>query len=164
MKLKESVCLKLFLLLAAMLPSLGSFAQAIQADSLPMFRPRYQPKPLLVKAVTKPDSAPSAPSMHINAQIQQLMDSVAEYNKNIEYAEGFRISVYTGNNRDLAMKAKELLYNQYPDFRVYLTYKLPTFKLKVGNYFSKFDAQRAMQKLKVDFPDALIVQDAILVR
>jgi hypothetical protein len=153
----------------ALLASVLGMAQIAPAmvtppDSLATFRFKYQPRAIQIKTqMARPDSAPP-PTNHINSQINQLMDSIAENNRNIEYAEGFRISIYTGNNREIAMRFKDLIYRLYPQFRIYFTYKLPTFKLKIGNYFNKLDAQRDIKKLKADFPDALIVQDAIDVR
>ncbi len=92
------------------------------------------------------------------------MDSIAENNRRITGSQGYRISVYTGNSRDIAMTGRDKIYKLYPELRVYLTYKLPTFKLKIGDYFNKFDAQRAYEKIKAEFPEAVIVQDEINVR
>ena len=153
---RYSVCVGLCLLLVA-----ASLAGYAQTDSLSKFRPRYVPP----KRVPDTTGRTSVKPVHqINSQLQQVMDSIAEYNLKITHAEGFRLSVYTGNDRETAMRLRDKLYSLYPDLRVYLSYKLPTFKLKAGDYFNKFDAQRALEKLKTEFPDALIVQDEISVR
>ena len=82
---------------------------------------------------------------------------------------GFRIQAYTDNNprtakaaaqqraRDIAMK--------FPQYRSYISYKAPSWRLRIGDFKTQREAQAALQRIKSVYPkfarEMVIVRDRI---
>ena len=82
---------------------------------------------------------------------------------------GFRIQAYTDNNprtakaaaqrraRDIAMK--------FPQYRSYISYKAPAWRLRIGDFKTQREAQAALQRIKSVYPkfarEMVIVRDRI---
>jgi hypothetical protein len=80
-------------------------------------------------------------------------------------APGYRILVVNSNDRKKVFAAKAKIYQLYPDLKPYLLYQAPFYKLKVGNFKTKDEAQEILQELLRDFPTGLfIVRDIIEVK
>jgi hypothetical protein len=73
--------------------------------------------------------------------------------------------VVNSNDRKKVFAAKAKIYQLYPDLKPYLLYQAPFYKLKVGNFKTKDEAQEILQELLRDFPTGLfIVRDIIEVK
>lgn len=80
-------------------------------------------------------------------------------------APGYRILVINSNDRKKVFDAKAKIYQLYPDLKPYLLYQAPFYKLKVGNFRTRDEAQEYLQALTHDFPSGLfIVRDIIEVK
>jgi len=80
-------------------------------------------------------------------------------------APGYRILVINSNDRKKVFDAKAQIYQLYPDLKPYLIYQAPFYKLKVGNFKTKDEAQEYLEALARDFPTGLfIVRDIIEVK
>ena len=82
---------------------------------------------------------------------------------------GYRIQAYTDNNartakaaaqqraRDIAMK--------FPQYRSYISYKAPSWRLRIGDFKTQREAQAALQRIKSVYPkfarEMVIVRDRI---
>ncbi|MCC9165905.1 sporulation protein [Pontibacter harenae] len=124
-------------------------------EDLSAYRPKY----------TVPDAAaPTAriePTNHVNDQVAVLMDTVASVNKNIKYAQGYRILAYNGSERQTVMNLRKTIIARVPDEKDYLTYNQPNFRLKIGDYFSRIEAQQVLNQISDLLPNAQIVQEQI---
>lgn len=141
------------------------FAPKPYQEDLTDFRPRFEAPTLnLANTTTASAERPESkvqPTHHINQKIDKLLDSMTVYNRTVRYAKGFRIQIYNGNDRDEANKAKEKFYRLYPDITVYTTYKQPSFRVKVGDFLDKLEAQRMMNKLRPDFQVIVLLEEQI---
>jgi hypothetical protein len=80
-------------------------------------------------------------------------------------ASGYRILVVNSNDRKKVFAAKAKIYQLYPDLKPYLLYQAPFYKLKVGNFRTKEEAEDFRQELARDFPTGLyLVRDIIEVK
>ena len=50
------------------------------------------------------------------------------------------------------------------DLTAELEYNQPKFRVRVGNYFSRLEAQKDLIRLKRPFPNAILVPEKIMVR
>lgn len=75
---------------------------------------------------------------------------------------GFRVQVYSGNNRAQAIQIRTEVLEKYPDYAAYLIYKQPTFRVRVGDFRSRSAAQELLRELKVLYPVSFIVPDDVL--
>ena len=77
-------------------------------------------------------------------------------------APGFRIQVVSTNDRNKAFTAKSTIYQQFPELKAYLLYQSPFYKLKVGNFLKREDAEEYLSAIKQYFPTGVyIVRDVI---
>lgn len=102
--------------------------------------------------------------MYVNEKVDALLARQTEKNKAIKYANGYRIQLYVGRDRQLADQAKVYIYQNYPAINPYLTYSLPMYKLKVGDFLTKPDAERVLNQLKDLYPEAIIIPEKIDVK
>ena len=91
-------------------------------------------------------------TVHKDPRIDILGKKMADYNAAIAYnnsrtAKGYRLMVLSTNDRDLAMKVRSQLLQQFPDQNVYMSFQSPYIKLKFGNFVEKDDAERVRKQL-----------------
>lgn len=76
--------------------------------------------------------------------------------------KGFRLLIMTTHSRAEATKAREIVLQNFPYQRAYLSYLSPYFRVKVGNFTSKEDAENFKDELaKVYDGGIYIVEDII---
>jgi hypothetical protein len=123
------------------------------AEDLSIYRPKYPAEETAVARVE--------PTNHVNDKVAVLMDTVANVNKNIKYAQGYRILAYNGSERQTVMNLRKSILARVPDEKDYLTYQQPNFRLKVGDFFSRIEAQQVLNQLSDLIPNAQIVREQI---
>ena len=75
---------------------------------------------------------------------------------NAKHGFGYRIQLYYGNE-GTARRIKTNFKNKNPFKYCRLDYDKPYWKVKVGNYKTKLDADRELNKLKENFGSAIVV-------
>jgi hypothetical protein len=95
-------------------------------------------------------------------RIDQLVRKQIEINEvttreSRRYVQGFRIQVMNSPDRGKVFAAKARVYEQFPDWKPYLLYQSPNYKLRVGNFKTQDEAQDAMKQLSKLFPSGLYV-------
>jgi SPOR domain len=90
-----------------------------------------------------------------------LADKKAEINKKAadfkKGTKGFRIQVLNTTDRTQALNAKSKLLSLYPDHKAYLMYQAPYFKLRMGNFEEKKEADALKKELNRLFPTGVFV-------
>lgn len=82
---------------------------------------------------------------------------------------GFKIQVFSGNNhkrsKDEAERKQSLVREAYPGQETTITYNAPFWRLRVGNYLTRGEAEEALQEMKKTFPsfgrEMYIVSDVV---
>jgi hypothetical protein len=82
----------------------------------------------------------------------------------INNVQGFRICIYTGNNREEAMTKKMEFMKKYPGVRSYMSYNTPYYKIKVGDFEDKKLAQKTLKIYVAVFPASFLVPDVVTVK
>lgn len=78
--------------------------------------------------------------------------------------EGYRILIFSqsGNHsKNAAIEAKANFEYIYPGYKAYISFEEPYFKVKVGNFHHRYDADIFLRTLKPDYPYAFIVKDVL---
>ena len=78
--------------------------------------------------------------------------------------DGFRIQIFfdSGNNsKTKAQSIYEEFKAKYPDIGAYLSFKSPNYKVRVGDFRTRLDAQRFLNEIIAEYPSAWIVADMI---
>ena len=97
-----------------------------------------------------------------------LTDKQAEINKRTSMItssglyKGFRIQVLSTTSRDQANQVKSDLLNRFTEEKTYLQYHSPYFKVRIGNFINKDDAEKFRLKLNKLYPQGVyVVEDVI---
>ena len=103
-----------------------------------------------------------------DVRLDVLSEKQAEINKRTSMMtssglyKGFRIQVISTTNRDLANKVKSDVLSRFTDEKAYLTYNSPYFKVRIGNFITKDDAEKFRQQLTKLYPKGVyVVEDAV---
>ena len=77
-------------------------------------------------------------------------------------AKGFRLMIISTTNRDEAISAKTRIYTYFPELKAYMWYQSPYFRLKVGNFKEKEDAEAYQKRLNIYFPKGVFIMRDIV--
>ncbi len=75
---------------------------------------------------------------------------------------GFRVQVITTNKRNEANDAKAKVMQQFPEYRSYLDFQAPYFKVRIGDFRTREEASELRDKLSGLFPSGVFVVPAII--
>ena len=113
------------------------------------------PRP--VAEATHPASEAARPAPKVPVYIREKEGRV------IYAGKGFRVQIYSGNDREKAIMVKTEFMRHFPGVRTYLTYVSPRFRVKVGDYRNRHDAAAMFKEVKSFYNPSVIVPDMITV-
>ncbi len=113
------------------------------------------------KQLNAPDIAYIEPTEHLRTEIDSVLRIKAARNEEIGYLPGFTIQVYSGRSRDAANQAKNLVYKVLMDEEANVTYDQPMFRVKVGQYYTRLEAEKNFNLLRKRFPQVLVLPERI---
>jgi len=88
-------------------------------------------------------------------EITQLLAIKKEINSNENSSDRYKIQIYSGR-RVNAEKSKTDFRNSYGKWSSKLVYETPNYKVWVGSFRSRLEADRALLEVKKNFPNAFI--------
>lgn len=97
-------------------------------------------------------------------RVDLLVSKHIQINQNRNGMEGYKIQIFfdSGNNsKTKAQSIYEGFKAKYPDVRVYLSFKSPNYKVRVGDFRTRLDAQRFLNDIIDEYPNAWIIADMI---
>lgn len=100
-------------------------------------------------------------SKDITEELNQLTDEVADRNKTVKTVQGFTVQVYSGTSREKAEQVQRQVYHVVPDVQPEIKYMQPNYKVQVGKFVERLEAQKTYSMLKQEFPSSLIIPDRI---
>lgn len=76
--------------------------------------------------------------------------------------KGFRLLVISTTLREEAITAKTKVYTAFPELKAYLYHQTPYYKVKVGNFKERKDADIYQKRLELLFPKGVFVINDII--
>ena len=80
-----------------------------------------------------------------DSRLNELAKKEMEFNEsmasNTKATRGYRLKLLSTNDRDLAMKVRTKLLQQFPEQKVYMSFQPPYIQLKFGNFLDKEAAE-----------------------
>ncbi len=76
---------------------------------------------------------------------------------------GFRVQIYSGSNRTEAYAEQARFKKLYKDMDTYVSYEEPNYRVKVGDFRSRGEAQDLMQGLRRQFNNVFVFTEEIYV-
>ena len=108
----------------------------------------------IIEVLNSTDSATKATvRIHQDKRIDALMANKKAQSQ--QQANGFRIQIFSSNLRTAkteAFKVEQTIRESYPDLAVYVNYTSPFWKVRVGDFKSKSEAQSLKNQLVDSFP------------
>jgi hypothetical protein len=87
-------------------------------------------------------------------EVQSLLEKKRNYNKSVGF--GYSIQIYYGTEK--TAKSKQAKFRvMFPKMRTKLVYNNPEWKVQVGNYKTKLDADRANLIFRKEFTGAIVI-------
>ncbi|MBL85074.1 MAG: translation initiation factor IF-2 [Winogradskyella sp.] len=86
------------------------------------------------------------------------IDKLLEYKKDVKTTKVFRIQVYQSVDPDKADREKSNFLNTYEEWPVEIVWNTPNYKVWVGNFATRLEADRALSKIKKNYMNAIIFQ------
>ena len=106
--------------------------------------------------------------IHKDARIDILTEKQAAINKITSRMsgnglfKGYRLQVLNTRSRDDAFKIKATLLENFPDEKVYVLYQSPYFKVRVGNFVNREDAESFKKELSLFITQPAYVVDDLI--
>ncbi len=126
------------------------------SEDLKTYRPEIQDD-----TVETPDeqmaTADVEPVEHDNNPINRKLSALNNNNRRSGTTAGYTIQVYSGTSRDLASRAKAKVYRILPESRPETKYEQPIYKVRVGQFGDRLEAQASYAELLQEFPEAAVI-------
>jgi hypothetical protein len=109
----------------------------------------------------------SSITVHKDPRIDQLIKRQSQINEETtrearKAGKGYRLLVINTTKRDDAISAKAKVYTYFPELKAYLLYQSPYYKLKVGNFKERKEAEDYQKRMKGYFPGGVFVMNDII--
>jgi hypothetical protein len=99
-----------------------------------------------------------------DGRIGELEERYKQINEKEQKINGYRIQIFSNSGTqsfDQATEVQTEFLKIYPEIKSYIIHQKPRFKVRIGDYRTRLDAERFYIELKENFPDAFIVRDRI---
>lgn len=99
-----------------------------------------------------------------DSRIDSIVKKHIEYNKSRNGIMGFRVQIFfdAGNNSlERAEAVAEEYQTLYPADTAYISFTEPYYKVRVGDFRTRIEAEGFMQKILGDYPNAFVIKDRI---
>jgi len=103
-------------------------------------------------------------SVVCDPRIDRLAEEYPEIAGQIHSMEGFRIQIFfdSGNlSKRNATQARESFIRQYPNVEAYITFREPYYRVRVGDFRTRLEADGFRKRILNNYPHAFTVNDQI---
>ncbi|MCI0512484.1 SPOR domain-containing protein [candidate division KSB1 bacterium] len=128
-----------------------------------------------VKNLNRPKKEPEISKTAVNSSVENAENSFLDLDNTVKFAEdsitqvmqremvpGWRVQVCAVTDEASARQIQRLaedIFETYADYKVYLTYDSPYYKVRIGDCTSRFEVDRLLQIVNENgFTDAWIVR------
>ena len=133
-------------------------------EDLYPLRPKFQDPVDTFKVVNAMIKSEVVAAKNVNVSVNTILDSINRFNLTRKFIDGYTIQIYSGQNREEAMNTKKKMATEVSELSGELEYNQPKFRVRVGSYYSRLEAQKDLIRLKRYFPNAILVPEKIIVR
>jgi len=117
---------------------------------------------------TDTDTTSSTEISTVNLYVDSRLDALAHKPKNTApkankalRVRGYRVQIYNGTSKQEADKIKNDFIKIYPRVRSYLTFHAPNYRLKVGDFKTRAEAEAFVSTASRLFRTTMIIPDIV---
>jgi septal ring-binding cell division protein DamX len=115
-------------------------------------------------AATKKNVVMVTPTHTVNTRVDVILDSIDRFNLTRKFVDGYTIQIYSGQKKEEALNASKRLVESVSNLRATTQYQQPKFRVTVGKYYSRLEAQKDLLRLKHIFSSAILVPERIMIK
>ncbi len=93
-------------------------------------------------------------------EIKKLIENKIAYNKTHQTQKGYRIQLFYGSESG-AINTRANFTSLFPNTATYIDYEAPDWKVKVGNFKTRLEADKALEEIKLAFGNAFVLKEKI---
>ena len=91
-----------------------------------------------------------------SARINELLAQKTEYNKENNSYPGFKIQIYYGSEKQ-CYEIQDEFRKLFPKIPTSIVFSTPQWKLQVGNFRTRLEADRSIVSIKEEYPAAIVL-------
>jgi hypothetical protein len=115
-------------------------------------------------AYSQADTATGKVTVVMDNRIERLLKKKILLNEKKKGINGYRVQIHFGSSRETAKEIKSKFLTIYKETIAYELYQQPNFKIRVGDFRTRLEAQKLLREIIIDFPNSFIVQDEIVLQ
>ncbi|KGO94063.1 SPOR domain-containing protein [Flavobacterium subsaxonicum] len=92
-----------------------------------------------------------------DAKFEELLNEKRKINSSITVNDRYKLQIFYGAN-DKARKALQDFKRDFKDLDGTIVFESPTYKVWVGSFSSRMDAERKLSEVRKKYPNALLVK------
>ncbi len=96
------------------------------------------------------------PTYDLTSDINTLLDTISAKNQKVNWVQGYTI-VIRGGQLEEARTIRQRVMNLFPRENPELAFDRPIYKVKVGRFFTKIEANKLYSMIKKEFPNRVIL-------
>jgi hypothetical protein len=135
-------------------------------EDLSALRPKVKIEEVLPKdsTIAPKSEVMITPLYTVNAKVDAILDSISRFNATRTFVDGYTIQIYSGQKKDDALGTNTRLLESGIHLKANVQYQPPKFKVTVGKYFTRIEAQKDLLRLKRNFSSAILVPEKIMIK
>lgn len=98
---------------------------------------------------------------HQDQEITTLINKHIICSENSKTIPGFRVQIHFGSVREKSSEIRTKFLKLFPEMNAYEIYQQPNFKIRVGDFRTRLEAQGFQKQLSSEFPSSFVVVDQI---
>lgn len=102
--------------------------------------------------------------IHQDSRVDSILQRHINYNRQSDGIDGYRIHIFfeAGNlSLSKANQAASRYQMLYPGDTAYVSFSEPYYRVRVGDFRTRLDAEGYLQKIIRDYPNAFVIKDKI---
>jgi len=101
--------------------------------------------------------------VHKDSRLENVTKFVGRQKESIEGTkiDGYRIQIFFNESRKIAQSQKASFMSVHGEHKSYLDYLAPNYRIRVGNFRTKLQAEKFKQELISVYPTCIVVKDKI---
>ena len=102
-------------------------------------------------------------TLHQDERLEKIEKFVRAGEESLEgvLMDGFRVLIYFDQDKTKSEQQKAHFMNMYSEHSTYIDYLAPNYRVRVGNFRTKLEAESLKQDILGVFPTAIVVSDKI---
>ncbi|MCK4561993.1 MAG: SPOR domain-containing protein [Flavobacteriaceae bacterium] len=95
-----------------------------------------------------------------SAKIDAVVAQKKQYSKKLKYTKGYRIQLFYGSEKG-SYEVKNEFKLLFPDIPTKIVFSSPQWKVQVGNFKTRLEADKTLISIKKKYPSAIILATKI---